>query len=51
MPPRQGAIREIVSGRQPVLASTRFGRILFWLTAIAMLDVLLVFAFWGLFIY
>ena len=50
-PPRQGAIREIVSGRQPVLASTRFGRILFWLTAIAMLDVLLVFAFWGLFIY
>jgi len=50
-PPRRGAIREIVTGRQPVLASTRFGRVLFWITAVAMLYMLLVFAFWGLFIY
>lgn len=50
-PPRKGAIRAIVSGRQPVLASTRFGRLMFWLTAAAMFCVLLVFAFWGLFIY
>ena len=26
-PPRKGAIGAIVSGRQPVLASTRFGRV------------------------
>ena len=50
-PPRKGAIGEIVSGRQPVLASTRFGRVMFWLTVMAMFSVLLVFAFWGLFIY
>lgn len=35
----------------PVLASTRLGRILFWLVAFTMLYILLVFAFWGLFIY
>lgn len=46
-PPRKGAIGEIVSGRQPVLASTRFGRVMFWLTVAAMFCVLLVFAFWG----
>ena len=50
-PPRKGAIGEIVSGRQPVLASTRIGRVMFWLTVAAMFCVLLVFAFWGLFIY
>ena len=50
-PPRKGAIGEIVSGRQPVLASTRFGRVMFWLTVAAMFCVLLVFAFWGLFSY
>lgn len=51
MPPRRGSIRALVSGREPVLASTRLGRALFWVTAAAMLHVLLVFAFWGLFIY
>lgn len=50
-PPRKGVIGAIVSGRQPVLASTRFGRVMFWITAVTMLYVLLVFAFWGLFIY
>lgn len=50
-PPRKGAIGEIVSGRQPMLASTRFGRVMFWLTVAGMLGMLLVFAFWGLFIY
>lgn len=50
-PPRKGAIREIVTGAEPVLASTRLGRVLFWLTAFAMFCVLLVFAFWGLFVY
>lgn len=50
-PPRKGAIGAIVSGRQPVLASMRFGRVMFWITAVTMLYVLLVFAFWGLFIY
>ena len=50
-PPRKGAIGAIVSGRQPVLASTRFGRVMFWITAVTMLYMLLVFAFWGLFIY
>lgn len=50
-PPRKGAIGEIVSGRQSVLVSTRFGRVMFWLTVAAMFCVLLVFAFWGLFIY
>lgn len=50
-PPRKGAIREVVSGEQPVLASTRLGRVLFWMTAITMLHVLLVFAFWGMFVY
>lgn len=50
-PPRKGVIGAIVSGRQPVHASTRFGRVMFWITAVTMLYVLLVFAFWGLFIY
>ena len=50
-PPRKGVIGAIVSGRQPGLASTRFGRVMFWITAVTMLYVLLVFAFWGLFIY
>lgn len=50
-PPRKGVIGAIVSGRQTVLALTRFGRVMFWITAVTMLYVLLVFAFWGLFIY
>ncbi len=50
-PPRKGAIGDVVSGREPVLASTRFARVLFWVTAFAMFHVLLFFAFWGLFIY
>ncbi len=50
-PPRHGAIREVVSGDEPVLATTRLGRVLFWLSAVTMLHVLLVFAFWGLFLY
>ena len=50
-PPREGSIRGVVSGAEPVLATTRFGRVLFWLTAAAMLHVLFFFAFWGLFVY
>ena len=37
--------------REPIIATTRFGRVLFWVTAGAMLCVLLMFAFWGMFIY
>lgn len=51
IPPRKGAIRALVSGHEPVLATTRFGRVLFWITTAAMLHVLLMFAFWGMFIY
>ena len=51
IPPRRESVRDIVSGADPVLASTRLGRILFWLVAFTMLYILLVFAFWGLFIY
>ena len=40
-----------MTGRDPVLASTRLGRVLFWVTAVTMLSVLLMFAFWGLFVY
>ena len=36
---------------RPVLASTRFGVALFIVTTLAMFGVLLIFAFWGLFIY
>ncbi|WP_415473008.1 alpha/beta hydrolase family protein [Bifidobacterium psychraerophilum] len=36
---------------KPVLASTRLGRALFVVTAIAMFCILLVFAFWGMFVY
>lgn len=50
-PPRAGSIRAVVTGREPVLASTRLGRVLFWATAVAMLHILLFFAFWGLFVY
>ena len=50
-PPRKGAIGDVMTGRDPVLASTRLGRVLFWVTAVTMLSVLLMFAFWGLFIY
>lgn len=51
IPPRRESVRDIVTGADPVLASTRLGRILFWLVASTMLYILLVFAFWGLFIY
>lgn len=51
IPPRRESVRDIVTGADPVLASTRLGRILFWLVAFTMLYILLVFAFWGLFIY
>ena len=51
IPPRRESVRDIVPGADPVLASTRLGRILFWLVAFTMLYILLVFAFWGLFIY
>ena len=50
-PPRQGSIRAVVSGHEPVLASTRLARVLFWLNSAAMFSVMLVFAFWGLFLY
>lgn len=51
IPPRRESVRDIVTGADPVLASTRLGRILFWLVAFTMLYILLVFACWGLFIY
>ena len=51
IPPRRESVRDIVTGADPVLASTRLGRILFWLVAFTMLYILMVFAFWGLFIY
>ena len=51
IPPRRESVRDIVTGADPVLASTRLGRILFWLVAFTMLYILLVFAFGGLFIY
>ena len=51
IPPRRESVRDIVTGADPVLASTRLGRILFWLATFTMLYILLVFAFWGLFIY
>ena len=51
IPPRRESVRDIVTGADPGLASTRLGRILFWLVAFTMLYILLVFAFWGLFIY
>ena len=50
-PPRKGAIGDVMPGRDPVLASPRLGRVLFWVTAVTMLSVLLMFAFWGLFVY
>ena len=37
--------------REPIIATTRFARVLFWVTAAAMFCVMLVFAFWGMFIY
>ena len=51
IPPRRESVRDIVTGADPVLASTRLGRILFWLVAFTMLYILLVCAFWGLVIY
>ena len=51
IPPRRESVRDIVTGADPVLASTRLGRILLWLVTFTMLYILLVFAFWGLFIY
>lgn len=50
-PLKPGAIRAIVSGKEPVVASTRLGRVLFWSTTAAMLLVLLSFSFWGLFLF
>lgn len=51
IPPRRESVRDIVTGADLVLASTRLGRILFWLVTFTMLYILLVFSFWGLFIY
>ncbi len=51
IPPRRESVRDIITGADPVLASTRLGRVLFWLVAFTLLYILLVFAFWGLFIY
>ena len=51
IPPRRESVRDIVTGADPVLASTRLGRILFWLVAFTMLYIVFVVAFWGLFIY
>ncbi|NEG70609.1 alpha/beta hydrolase family protein [Bifidobacterium choloepi] len=50
-PVRKGAVEEIVTGRRPVLATRRFGRVVFWITVAAMFMILLFFAFWGLFVY
>ncbi|MEE1296297.1 MAG: alpha/beta hydrolase [Bifidobacterium sp.] len=50
-PPRRGELRAIVSGKSPVIATTRLGRTLFWSVTIAMLLVLLSFSFWGLFLF
>lgn len=50
-PMRKGAVREIVRGERPVLATTRLGRVLFWVSAATMFTILLVFAFWGVFVY
>ncbi|WP_033514885.1 alpha/beta hydrolase family protein [Bifidobacterium cuniculi] len=50
-PLKRDAIRAIVSGKEPVVASTRLGRVLFWSTTVAMLLVLLSFSFWGLFLF
>jgi len=56
MGPRR-LIRQIRSGEftrrihKPLIATTRLGRVQFWVTASAMFAVLLVFAFWGMFIY
>ena len=50
-PVKRGTIRRIVSGEEPVVATTRLGRVLFWTTTVAMLLVLLSFSFWGLFLF
>ena len=46
---RSGELMRSVS--RPVIADTRFARVQFWVTTGAMFCVLLVFAFWGMFIY
>lgn len=51
MPPRKGVLREIFNGTNPVIATTRLGRVLFWTTTVAMFMILLMFAFWGMFVY
>ncbi len=50
-PMRRGALRQIASGAQPVVATTRLGRVLFWTVAFTMLLILLSFSFWGLFLF
>ena len=50
IPPRRESVRDIVTVR-PGTRLHPSGRILFWLVTFTMLYILLVFAFWGLFIY
>ena len=50
-PLRGEPIRRMVRGEEPVIATTRFARVLFWLTAATMMYILFFFAFWGLFVY
>ncbi|WP_236028101.1 alpha/beta hydrolase family protein [Bifidobacterium pongonis] len=50
-PLRGDPIRRMVRGEEPVIASTRFARVLFWLTAATMMYILFFFSFWGLFVY
>lgn len=50
-PVRISALRQIMSGDEPVVATKRLGRVLFWTTTTAMLLILLNFSFWGLFLF
>ena len=57
MPPTQRSVGQWfrsalhIGDREPVIAATSLGRVLFGIVSAAMFLVLLVFAFWGLFIY
>lgn len=47
-PMRRGALRQITRGEQPVVATKRLGRVLFWTVSFTMMLILLSFSFWGL---
>lgn len=48
-PMNRDAWRALVHNDDPIIATSRFGRVFFWILTITLISMLLCFSFWGLF--